>query len=305
MSNRILITGSNGFLGRSFVSGFARPGYELVPLTGTRALGTSAAQRRLDLSDKNNIRAVLRDIRPTHVLNFASRGVTRDQSTLAELLTVNAIGAMHLVDALMDEGLTPETFFFGTAYEYADSQKALNETALLDPKSPYAISKTTLYYALKQYAGAAPLTFLRLFNVFGAGEPSERLIPFIAAKARAGEPIPLTGGAQLRDFMHIDDLIRILGQLITTPTLTQPGLRALNVGTGRGIALRDFIEKVGMSLTRHGYTPDLRFGELPYRPQDPMRCVADNSALRIVLGELSFTDLQTAIDQTVGALHEH
>lgn len=304
MSNRILITGSNGFLGRSFLNLFTAPGYEVVPLVGARgeANGTT---RRLDLTDRASLRGVLREVQPTHILNFASRGVTRDQSTLTDLLAVNAIGAVNLVEALMEEGLAPQTYCFGTAYEYGDSDQTLNESAPLDPKSPYAISKTTQYFALKQFAGGAPLTFLRLFNVFGAGEPSERLIPFIARKARAGEPIPLTGGAQQRDFMPIGDLITILGRLVSSAPNTSPGLRTLNVGTGQGIELKTFIEYVGGALARRGLRPDLRFGDLPYRSQDPMRCVADNAALRTALGELSFTDLQTAVDHTVEALHEH
>lgn len=300
MTYRILLTGSNGFLGRSFLRLFEHADCELIPMSGQRGALLSG-QPGLDLTDRRNLEAALHDVRPTHVLNFASRGVTRDESTLEDLLAVNTIGAVNLVEALMAQGLTPQVYCFGTAYEYADCDQRLDEKAALDPKSPYAISKTTLHYALRQFGDAAPLTFLRLFNVFGPGEPADRLIPFIARKARAGEPIPLTGGKQQRDFMYIEDLIGLLGRLLTGPA-APGGLRTLNVGTGHGIELKTFISFVGDALRQAGIEPDLRFGDLPYRAQDPMRCVADNSALQSVLGELSFTDLSKAVAKTVEAL---
>lgn len=302
MTHRVLLIGANGFLGRTFAHK-AVPGVEVIALSGHRH--RSAQELALDLRDKDSVRAAVREVQPTHVLNFAALGVTRDPSTLAELLAVNTFGALNIVEALENEGIAAHAFLFGTAYEYADCGERLDESARLDPQSPYAISKTTLYYALKQYAGAVPLTFLRLFNVFGIGEPTDRLIPFIARKAKAGEEIPLTGGEQQRDFMFVDDLIAILHRLVVLPACAASSIRVLNVGTGTGTSLKTFIGHVASALERQGLSPKLNFGALPYRAQDPMRCVADNSRLRALLGDIDLTDLQSAIDQTVRALHEH
>lgn len=302
MTNRLLLTGANGFLGQAFARA-AAPDMEIVTVSGRR--NAVADELALDLRDKDSVRDVIREIRPSHVVNFASLGVTRDTSTLADLLAVNTIGALNLVEALTEEGLSAHTVLFGTAYEYADSSEPLDESACLEPQSPYAISKTTLHYALRQYNGIAPLTYLRLFNVFGVGEPAERLIPFIARKARTGEEIPLTGGEQQRDFMFVDDLIAILHRLIALPVASSAGLGTINVGTGKGTSLRTFIGLAAQALERQGLAPKLKFGALPYRKQDPMHCVADNAQLLDLLGDLQFTDLSLAVERTVQALHEY
>jgi nucleoside-diphosphate-sugar epimerase len=302
MTIRLLLTGAKGFLGQAFARS-AAPGMEIVAVSGRRH--AVADEIVLDLRDKDSVRAVIREIRPTHVVNFASLGVTRDASTLADLLAVNTIGALNLVEALAEEGLPAHTMLFGTAYEYAYSNARLDEFARLEPQSPYAISKTTLYYALRQCNFIAPLTFLRLFNIFGAGEPAERLIPFIVRKARNGEDIPLTGGEQQRDFMFVDDLIAILHRLVALPVAPSAGLRTINVGTGEGTSLRNFIGMVAQALEHQGLVPKLKFGALPYRKHDPMRCVADNAQLFDLLGDLPFTDLSLAVERTVQALHEH
>jgi nucleoside-diphosphate-sugar epimerase len=146
MTNRLLLTGANGFLGRAFIRA-AAPGMEIVTVSGCRQ--PVADGLVLDLRDKDSVRAVIREIRPTHVVNFASLGVTRDTSSLQDLLAVNTSGALNLVEALTEECLPAHTLLFGTAYEYADSRERLDESARLEPQSPYAISKTTLHFALR------------------------------------------------------------------------------------------------------------------------------------------------------------
>lgn len=299
------MVGSSGFLGRAFCKAAQRPGTEVIALGGRHA-GAQPDALCLDVTNRASVRALLRELKPTHVMNLASRGVTRDSSTLEQLLAVNTIGALNIVEGLIEEGLTPHAYLFGTAYEYQDTDQRIAEWHPLAPQSPYAISKTTLHYALRQYAGAAPLTFLRLFNIFGPGEPADRLIPFIARKAKAGEPIPLTRGEQQRDFMFIDDLIAVILRLLAPQAASSAGeqcLRTLNIGTGQGISLRDFVEIVAAQLRRLGLDPRPDFGALPYRAQDPMRCVCDNSAMIGAIGEFPFTDLTVAIGKTVEALH--
>jgi nucleoside-diphosphate-sugar epimerase len=302
MNKRILVTGANGFLGQAFVRSISTSTADVLPMGGGKLGYLGAGEHSLDITDKARVRAVLREFQPTHVFNFASRGVTRDHSALPDLLNVNTIGALNIVEGLIEEGLTPRAFFFGTAYEYADSDERLDEIAPLDPKSPYAISKSALYYALKQYQSDAPLHLLRLFNVFGTGEPAERLIPFIVRKAISHEPVPLTPGEQLRDFMFIDDLISILVRLAAIPENDRCGLKTLNIGTGEGITLKNFIGHISTSLLRCGIKAELQFGALPYRPQDPMRCVANNTRLLKLLGDINFINLDIAVDKTVQAL---
>ncbi len=304
MNHRILVTGSGGFLGRAFCRIAQQSGTEVIAVG--RRQDAHANEAHMDITDRASVRSLLRDLKPTHILNLASRGVTRDQSTLAELLAVNAIGALNIVEGLIDEGLSPQTFMFGTAYEYKDTDQRIGEQHLLDPQSAYAISKTTLHYALRQYAAAAPLTFLRLFNVFGPGEPADRLIPFIAKKAAAGEPIPLTKGEQQRDFMFIEDLIGIVFRLLNLDArqpVREQGVRTLNIGSGLGTSLRDFIEIVASNLRLLGLEPQLAFGALPYRAQDPMRCVCDNTAMLAAIGAFQITDLGIAVGKTVEALN--
>jgi UDP-glucose 4-epimerase len=299
-AKRLMVTGGEGFLGKAFCNLFAAEDVELFVVSRNES-PDAGNHYAVDLTRPLDVNAAVRDIQPTHVINFASKGVTRDQSTLADLLSVNVIGAQNLLNAISAAGCTPKVTMFGTAYEYEQSDDPIDEKHLLSPKSPYAISKTTLSYVLTQYSESFPIDYLRLFNIYGPGEPKERLIPYLIERARANQVVALTAGEQLRDFMFVGDLMKILGDLLSAPA--QMGqVRVINVGTGRANSVKEFVELAASVLQEHGLPVKLDLGAIPYRLADPMRCVADNSRLVSLIGTPSITDLRTGIELTIKEL---
>lgn len=301
-TKRLMVTGADGFLGRTFCNLLADSSeFELFALSRNKLDG-SAKSYAVDLTQPSDLNAVVRDIKPTHVMNFASRGVTRDQSTLSDLLSVNVVGAQNLLHSLSLVGCVPKVTMLGTAYEYEESDEPIDEGHTLRPKSPYAISKTTLSYVLEQYSETFPIDYLRLFNIYGPGEPKERLIPYLVEKARANESVALTAGEQLRDFMFVGDLVKILKDLLDAPLPELGKVRVLNVGTGRANSVKEFVETVASVLRDYGVEVKLELGAIPYRQADPMRCVANNKKLVSIIGAPSITNLRTGIELTLKGL---
>jgi nucleoside-diphosphate-sugar epimerase len=143
--------------------------------------------------------------------------------------------------------------------------------------------------------------YLRVFNVYGPGEPKERLIPYIVEAAKAGQSITLTGCEQIRDFMFIDDLVAAIAAVVEKSS-KEPGARFLNVGTGRPTTLKELVISTDKQLKSRGIEAQIMFGALPYRKDDPMACVADNSSLTSVIGPMHFRGLDQGIPATVDSL---
>ena len=94
--------------------------------------------------------------------------------------------------------------------------------------------------------------------------------------------------------------------MVSLPSPDQAGFNTFNIGTGEGVSIKLFIGLVAESLLlRRGLKVKLNFGDLPYRLQDPMNCVADNTKILDLLGGFPFTHLQTAIDNMIQGLYEH
>lgn len=81
---------------------------------------------------------------------------------------------------------------------------------------------------------------LKLFNIYG--ETSRKGAVYLFTKAALnGEEIPVYGGGnQVRDFVHVDDLVKCIIRIIKG----EVGPGEYEVGTGIGTSINDLIRKV-------------------------------------------------------------
>lgn len=96
--------------------------------------------------------------------------------------------------------------------------------------NPYSYTKRYGEYLCSQHPNALAL---RLFNVYGIG--CRRGIVQRMLEAKPGSTINIQGGAQVRDFIHVDDVVTIIMQHLTE------GTGIIDVGTGEGISMVDLV----------------------------------------------------------------
>jgi dTDP-L-rhamnose 4-epimerase len=128
----------------------------------------------------------------------------------------------------------------------------VDESAPLDPRSSYAVSKVAQegYAAAwaRQSPGAA--VSLRYHNVYGPGMPRDTPYSGVAAMFRSslerGEsPRVFEDGRQMRDFVHVDDVARANLAAATTVVEYEPGRHeAFNVCSGRPVSIAEVAQYV-------------------------------------------------------------
>tara|TARA_Y100000590_G_scaffold469111_1_gene654931 strand:+ start:3031 stop:3954 length:924 start_codon:yes stop_codon:yes gene_type:complete len=114
--------------------------------------------------------------------------------------------------------------------------------------SPYAQDKLTI----EQYARTIFKIFkissigLRLFNVYGPGQPSNSpysaVIPIFINRVLKKLPVTINGGFQTRDFIYIDDVIDIM-LMSMSKIQKEKNFQIFNVGSGRSVKI-DFLLKL-------------------------------------------------------------
>ena len=109
---------------------------------------------------------------------------------------------------------------------------------------------------------------LKFFNVFGPNEYHKGAMMSVLARRfddiKAGRPVQLfkshragiADGDQRRDFIHVDDAVRVMMWLLATPSVS--GL--FNVGTGRARSFRDLILAAYAAL---GTAPNIEYVDMP------------------------------------------
>ena len=169
----------------------------------------------------------------------------------------------------------------GSMAEYGQSG-VLSEDLICQPNTPYGIAKLQCTETALHYAEHFDrrVSILRLFGVFGSAEPRHRLIPSIVNSANKNEPLLLSDGLQIRDFVHLAHVCRCIAYILTTDAFNG---QIVNIGSGEGISIKQLI----LSLINEGLLErDLpKFDAIPRRKTDEDMLVADVSKLRNVIKE--------------------
>jgi dTDP-6-deoxy-L-talose 4-dehydrogenase (NAD+) len=298
---RVLVTGSSGFIGSAVVEDLGRAGHELLAVDRVPA---SAARRErwpartcetsIDLQDPPAVARCLRDLRPEALVHLAWYANPTDYLTSPENLSSLTM-TLRLLDAALEAGCH-KLVVSGSCVEYAAA------TRLLDERD--ATAPTTLYGACKVAAGtvarvlaasaAAELSWARIFHLHGPDEDRRRLIPWVVGELRAGRPVELTDGTQVRDHLHVADVAAGLRALL------DPGAAGIfNVCSGEPVTLRQVLETVGDLVGR----PELlRFGARPHRPGEVMFLAGTSTRLR-ALGWAPRFDLRRGLEDALGGAH--
>ena len=185
---------------------------------------------------------------------------------------VHVAAAETLGRALVEAGCS-RLVALGTCFEYAPSERPLSEASPLGPTTPYAQAKVAAHELLTHVCEgtATSLAWARLFYLYGPFEDPRRLVPAVTRALLDGRAAPTTAGAQVRDFLHVDDVARALAA-VAQSDLVGP----VNVASGRPVTVREIVGTIGRLTGREDL---LQLGAMPYAAGDPMVVAADTRRL--------------------------
>jgi nucleoside-diphosphate-sugar epimerase len=290
LTGDILVTGGTGFIGAPLVRLLTEAGQRVIVVTrpGQRI---DAGQHALhaDLLDQDSL-AGLASTRP----NVAVLGAwcAQPPAYLSSRDNVSwVVSTVTLARALLESGCT-RIVGLGTCYEYDTSLGYLSERSDVRPHTLYAASKVAAFSVIRQLCVefGASFAWPRIFYQYGPGEHPDRIVASTIGSLLGGKRAPLTGGEQVRDYLHVEDVARALAAVILSDA-DGP----INIGSGRPITVREIAETIGAVIGR----PELLgFGDLPSRPTDPP-FVCANVAKLWSLGCLPRFGLRDGIADTI------
>jgi UDP-glucose-4-epimerase GalE len=311
---RVLVTGGCGYIGSATARWLRAHGADVHVIDdlseGHREAWDGPCEL-LDLLDRDRLHDWLAGRAFDGVIHFAARCyVGESVHQPVRYWRANLVPVIQLTEAL--EGVP--FVFSSTCATYGNP---LSETLAEDhpqrPVNPYGATKLAAERLLRDRsdAGQGPFAALRYFNAAGADQsgdfgeyhdPETHLIP-LAVRAALGDGGPLSvfgtdwdtpDGTCVRDYIHIDDLAA--AHLLALERLVSGGeAGAWNLGTGRGLSVREVIDTVASVCGS-----PVPFTEAPRRAGDPARLVADASRARVELGwEPRYTEPAELIETAV------
>ncbi len=290
MKQKILITGSTGFIGTELVKRLARDGHEIHTLERYVTGRYNNAQEGVikhyaNLSDYNKIREIVRDIQPNAVMHTgAISAVSYSYDNYIEVTDVDYTSSLNLAEACRQEAHNFKQFIFsGTSECYGmtlqDKSKKLTENSQLMPNSPYAVAKVAFDYYL-HYMGMAykfPYTILRPFNTYGRQNNKHFFIERTISQMLEGNEVRLGDPNTIRDWLYVSDHVEgFMKSLNNKKAIDQ----TINLGTGVGYTTKQTAEIIAKIV---GYKGKIVWNTIPSRPLDATILIADNTKAQKLL----------------------
>jgi UDP-glucose 4-epimerase len=282
---KIIVTGGAGFIGSHLVDRLARERAGEIVVLDNLARG-----RRANLAAHTNdpaVRLVEGDVRDGELLKelfagadcvyhlAAQSNVMGAVSDIGYSFNTNVAGTFNMLEAARANGV--RRVVFASSREVYGEPEALPvaEPHALNAKNAYGASKAAgeLYCRVFHSTYGLETAVLRLANVYGPRD-RDRVIPLWFEAAAAGRDLVVYGGAQVIDFVWVDQVVEALVRAATANVVGQP----INVASGRGTPILELAERIlAISGARS------RLDRRPARSVEVARFVADVSRMRATL----------------------
>jgi ADP-L-glycero-D-manno-heptose 6-epimerase len=311
----LLVTGGAGFIGSNIVAGLndaGRSDVVVCDLLGHDGKWRNLAKRQLaDIVPPAQLTDWLKGRKLDAILHLGA--ISETTATDGDLvIETNFRFSMRLLD-WCTANATP-FIYASSAATYGDGAQGFKDdpspAALkqLRPMNLYGWSKHLFDMAVidrltrreklpPQWAG------LKFFNVFGPNEYHKGTMMSVLARRfadiKAGRPVQLfkshregiADGDQRRDFIYVDDVVRVMMWLLATPSIS--GL--FNVGTG---AARSFKDMMLAAFATLGASPNIQYIDMPEQIRGSYQYFTQSEVdrLRAAGYNSGFTKLEDAVE---------
>lgn len=250
---RVLVTGSDGFIGSHVVEELVRAGAEVRAFVFYNSFNSWGWLDEAEPEIKDAIEVIAGDVRDATCIRLAMKGCT-DVIHLAALIAIpfsynapesyidtNIKGTLNVMQAARDLGVqrvvqTSTSEVYGTARFVP-----ITEDHPLQGQSPYSASKIGSDHIAQSFycSFGVPVVIVRPFNTYGPRQSARAVIPTVITQLAAGRRrIQLGALHPTRDFSYVSDTARGLIAGLTSPAEAVLG-QTINLGSAFEISIGD------------------------------------------------------------------
>lgn len=283
---KVVIIGSNGFIGRSLQDSLKAKGFEVQGFSSCTHGGidseTGILSDTFSISGGTNA-----------VVYLAQSPYYRQLPEMSwHLWNVNMVSAIKAAE-IARQAKVERFIYASTGNVYIPSFEPLSETSPLRRDNLYSLSKIHAEEALSFYRKYMDLTILRIFGIYGPGQ-MDKLVPSLLNSVLEGKEVSVErnpkndtdlDGLKV-SLCYIDDAIEILSNLII-----KGGPPYMNIAGNKAVSLRKIVTSIEYSLKKNATFKVLN----RYRQFD---LIADISLLQQTLNP-RFTSLEIGLEKTI------
>jgi GDP-4-dehydro-6-deoxy-D-mannose reductase len=295
---KVLVTGAEGFIGRNVTAAFAEGDDEVFYGARKQPDGVPEGHfSRVDLHDKDSIRAALAEAHPDVIVNCAGIVDPSQDFDNNRAFTENLLEAVETSGQKVGRVIVCSSA--GVYGQVEPGELPVSERTPLRATSPYALSKKAEEEIALRLGGqyGIPVTVARIFNPIGPGMGPKFLISNVLSQineVEAGRRTELEVGRldSERDYIAVGDVARAIKAIAHG----EPNENVYNVGSGKNTTNSRLVKLI---MDSHGISPQPPIRETNPEPDVAVASQADISKISNDLGWKPEVTLEDEIQRVV------
>src|SRR5262245_12302808 len=294
MSNKVLVTGADGFIGSHLTEALIRAGYDVRAFVLYNSFNSWGWLDESPKAVRTAIHVFAGDIRDPHGIRTAVKGCDIVMH-LAALIAIpysyhspdtyvdtNIKGTVNVLQAAREESVQ-KVVHVSTSEVYGTARFVpITEDHPLQGQSPYSATKIGAdQIALSFHSSfGTPVAIARPFNTYGPRQSARAVIPTIITQIAAGRRTVRLGALHpTRDFNYVNDTVR--GCIAVAESQRSVG-EIINIGSNYEISIAETAEMIAEVMGVHA---DIEQDQQRMRPEtsEVDRLWADNSKAKALL----------------------
>ena len=272
LKKNILIVGGTGFIGYHLAKRSLQKGWKVTSISTKLPKKIRYLQKvKYIICDITKKKLLKKKIKKSYdyVVNLGGYVNHQDKK---KTFKSHYHGCKNLAEIFLKKNLI-SFIQMGSSVEYGSIKSPQKENVKCNiklNKSTYGKAKllSSIYlqdlYAKKKF----PSTILRLYNTYGPRQDLNRFIPIVISGCIKNKKFPCSKGNQLRDFLHIDDVVDAILKSLTNKNAKG---QIINIGSGEPRVIKDIIEYV-KKILKGGYP---LFGKIKLRKDEILKVYPD------------------------------
>ncbi|HXO69584.1 MAG TPA: NAD-dependent epimerase/dehydratase family protein [Bradyrhizobium sp.] len=246
----VLITGADGFVGRSMTKALTEAGWHVrrairsMPPPGD----DSDTVGGLELSSSTRWTEALKGVQAViHLAALAHRSTRAQQSDEASFMSVNVDGTAHLARCAIDAGVCEFIFLSSIAVNGRDTEEEapFNESSIPAPTTIYGQSKIVAEQRLENLAASSTMrvTSIRPPMIYGPGARGN--FHRLSSAVKAGIPLPFGSVRNRRAFLGVDNLSSFVIHRLNE--VSKPSFEVFLLADDEHVSTAEFVRLLGLA----------------------------------------------------------